>query len=63
MPQILFFIAVAAIGYYGYRRFVSEAERVSAKVREAEREKQTGALGTLKQDPVTGEYRVMKDDE
>lgn len=63
MPQLLFFAAIATIGYFGYKRFVAEAERVSAKVREAEKEKQTGAVGTLKQDPETGEYRVIKDDE
>jgi len=63
MPQILFFAAVAALGYYGYKRFVAEAERVSAKVREQEKEQKTGAIGTLKQDPVTGEYRVVKDEE
>ncbi|MGB7431358.1 MAG: hypothetical protein WA921_02685 [Ahrensia sp.] len=63
MPQLLFFAAIAAVGYFGYKRFVAEAERVSARVREAEKEKQTGAVGTLKQDPETGEYRVIKDDE
>lgn len=63
MPQLLFFAAVAAVGYYGYRRFLSEAEKVSARVRRAEKEQQTGAVGTLKQDPETGEYRVIKEDE
>ncbi|MEL6201546.1 MAG: hypothetical protein AAFR39_04220 [Pseudomonadota bacterium] len=63
MPQFLFFGAVAAVAFYGYKRFVAEAERVSKKVREAEKEKQTGAIGTLKEDPETGEYRIMKDDD
>ncbi|MEL6920270.1 MAG: hypothetical protein AAFO77_04485 [Pseudomonadota bacterium] len=63
MPQLLFFGAVAAVAYYGYKRFVAEAERVSAKVREHEKEKKTGAIGTLKKDPATGEYRVMDDAE
>ncbi|MEM0900127.1 MAG: hypothetical protein AAGI92_09280 [Pseudomonadota bacterium] len=63
MPQLLFFAAIAAVGYLGYKRFIAEAERVSARVRDAEKEKQTGAVGTLKQDPETGEYRVTKDDE
>ncbi|MEO1746861.1 MAG: hypothetical protein AAFR13_10085 [Pseudomonadota bacterium] len=63
MPQLLFFGAIAAVAYYGYKRFVAEAERVSQKVREQEKEQKTGAIGTLKKDPVTGEYRVMADDE
>ncbi|MEO0543753.1 MAG: hypothetical protein AAFY99_08035 [Pseudomonadota bacterium] len=63
MPQLLFFGAVAAVAYVGYKRFLAEAERVSQKVREAEKEKQTGAIGTLREDPETGEYRIMKDDE
>lgn len=63
MPQILFFAAIAAIGYFGYKRFVAEAERVSARVREQEREAKNGAVGTLKQDPETGEYRVVKDED
>ena len=63
LPQLLFFGAIAAVAYYGYKRFLAEAERVSQKVREAEMEKQTGAIGTLKEDPETGEYRIMKDDD
>lgn len=63
MPQILFFAAVAAVGYLGYKRFVAEAEKVSKRVREAEREKANQAAGTLKYDPETGEYRVTKDEE
>ena len=63
LPQLLFLGAIAAVVYYGYKRMAAEAERVSQKVREAEKEKQTGAIGTLKEDPETGEYRIMRDDE
>lgn len=63
MPQFLFFAAIVAIGYFGYRKFVSDAERVSARVRRAEKEEQNRATGTLVQDPETGEYRPAKDDE
>lgn len=63
MPQLLFFAAVAAVGVFGYRAFVKEAERVSARVRRAEKEQETGAAGTLVKDEETGEYRVMRPDE
>ena len=38
-----------------------EAERVTAKVRRAEKQAATGASGTLVRDPETGEYRLAKD--
>jgi len=63
MPQLLFFAAVAAVGVFGYRAFVKEAERVSARVRRAEKEQETGATGTLVKDEETGEYRVLPSDE
>lgn len=59
--QLIFLAAVAAIGYFGYRAFLREAERVTAKVKRAERERQTGTTGTLVKDPETGEYRLAKD--
>jgi hypothetical protein len=61
MPQLIFFALVGAAAYYGYRSFKREAQRVSARVRQAEREAQTHAHGTLVADPETGEYRLKKD--
>ena len=46
------------VGWMGYRRFLKEAERVTKSVRRAEKEAETGASGTLVEDPKTGEYRV-----
>ncbi|MDF1606618.1 hypothetical protein PZ897_00360 [Hoeflea sp. YIM 152468] len=63
MPQLLLLIAVGAIAWLGYKRFISEAERVNARVRDAEKETRTGAQGTLIEDPETGEYRLRKPDE
>lgn len=63
MPQFLLLAAVGAVAWLGYKRFVSEAERVNARVRDAEKESQTGAQGTLIEDPETGEYRLRKPDE
>jgi hypothetical protein len=63
MVQLILLAAVVGVGWYGYRKFVAEAQRVSARVREAEREAETGAQGTLVQDPETGEYRLKKPEE
>ncbi|NTJ41502.1 hypothetical protein G6L28_02670 [Agrobacterium larrymoorei] len=46
-----------------YKRFIKDAEKLSAKSRRQEKERQTGAAGTLIKDPETGEYRVKKEDE
>ena len=61
MPQLIFFALVGVAAYVGYRSFVREANRVTAKVRRAEKQVATGANGTLVKDPKTGEYRLAKD--
>jgi membrane protein implicated in regulation of membrane protease activity len=61
MPQFIFFALIGILAYIGYRSFVREAERVTAKVRRAEKQAATGATGTLVKDPETGEYRLAKD--
>jgi hypothetical protein len=48
-------------GWYLYRKFVNDATKL-AKASELKREEQqNNAVGTLVQDPVTGEYRLKKD--
>ena len=61
LPQIIFFALVGLVAYIGYRTFVREAERVTAKVRRAEKQAANGTNGTLVKDPKTGEYRLAKD--
>lgn len=63
MPQLFLLAAVGAVAWFGYKRFLSEAERVNARVRDAEKETRTGAQGTLIEDPETGEYRLRKPEE
>lgn len=63
MPQLILLAAVGAVAWFGYKRFIAEAERVNARVRDAEKESRTGAQGTLIEDPQTGEYRLRKPDE
>jgi hypothetical protein len=61
MPQLIFFALVGAVAYFGYKSFIREAQRVTAKVRRAEKQAKNGADGTLVKDPKTGEYRLAKD--
>jgi len=61
MPQIIFFAVIGAAAYFGYRAFVREAERVTAKIRRTEKQAANGTTGTLVKDPQTGEYRLAKD--
>jgi membrane protein implicated in regulation of membrane protease activity len=61
MPQLIFFALVALVVYWGYKSFLREAERVSARVRRHEKQAKNGAIGTLVKDPATGEYRLAKD--
>lgn len=61
VPQLIFFAVVGVVAYVGYRAFLREAERVTARVRRAEAERRSGSQGTLVKDPVTGEYHLTKD--
>ena len=63
MSRIIFFVVLIGGAYFLYRRFVSDAERLQAKSKVAEKERQTGAMGTLVKDEVTGEYRVKREEE
>ena len=61
MPQLIFFAVLGVAAYFGYRTFLREAERVTARARRTEAERRTGSHGTLVKDPVTGEYHLTKD--
>ena len=61
MPQLIFFVVIGVVAYVGYRSFLKEAERVTAKAKRAENELRTGTQGTLVKDPKTGEYHLNKD--
>lgn len=63
MAQIIFLLILVVGGWMIYKKFVGEAEKLSARSKKAERERQTGAMGTLEKDPVTGEYRVKREEE
>ena len=61
MIQLILAAIVVAIGYYGYRSFLREAGRVTARMRRAGQEARMRSSGTLVKDPATGEYRLAKD--
>jgi membrane protein implicated in regulation of membrane protease activity len=63
MPQLIIIILLVAGAWLLYRRFLSDAQRLAEKSRRAKKERQTGAIGTLVKDPVTGEYRLKREDE
>ncbi len=62
VPQIILIAGFGALAWYGYQSFLKEADRVNKAVRRAEKEAETGAVGTLVEDPATGEYRVARKD-
>lgn len=63
MAQLILLLLLVGGGMLLYRRFVADAEKLSARSKQAERERETGATGTLVKDPETGEYRVKRDGE
>jgi membrane protein implicated in regulation of membrane protease activity len=63
MAQIILLLLVVGLAWFGYRKFVADAERLSKINKRAEEERRTGATGTLIKDPETGEYRVRRDEE
>ena len=63
MPQLIILIILVVGAWLLYRRFVQDAQKLVAKSRQAQKERETGAIGTLVKDPVTGEYRVRREDE
>ncbi|WP_117190802.1 hypothetical protein [Rhizobium terrae] len=63
MAQLIFLIILIGGGWMIYKKFIKDAEKLTARSRQREQERQTGAIGTLEKDPVTGEYRVKKDEE
>ncbi|UXT21427.1 hypothetical protein FY140_11610 [Agrobacterium tumefaciens] len=63
MAQLIAILLLVVGSVILYRRFVRDAEKLSAKSKQREKERETGAIGTLIKDPETGEYRVKREDE
>jgi len=63
MAQLIFLLVLFAGGWLLYKRMLGDARKLAEKSRRAEKERDTGAIGTLIQDPKTGEYRVKREDD
>jgi membrane protein implicated in regulation of membrane protease activity len=63
MAQIILFILLVGGGWMLYKRFIKDAEKLTARSNREEKQRQTGAIGTLEKDPETGEYRLKKDED
>lgn len=62
MGRFLVLAAIAGGGYALYRKFVADAEAVSARGEQKRAESKNGANGTLVMDPESGEYHVKRAD-
>lgn len=63
MAQLILLALLIGGGWMLYKRFIKDAEKLTARARREEEQQRTGAMGTLEKDPVTGEYRVKRDDD
>ncbi len=63
MAQLITLLILVCSAWWLYRRFVSDAQKLTERSRRAQKERQTGAIGTLVKDPTTGEYRLKREDE
>ncbi|MBB6507577.1 MULTISPECIES: hypothetical protein [Rhizobium] len=63
MAQLILLALLIGGGWMLYKRFIKDAEKLTARTRREEEQQRTGAMGTLEKDPVTGEYRVKRDDD
>jgi hypothetical protein len=63
LPKLIFFALILFAGWYLYRKFVNEATKLAKASEIKRKEERNNAVGTLVQDPVTGEYRLRKDAE
>nr|WP_272213081.1 hypothetical protein [Marinicella sp. W31]MDC2879025.1 hypothetical protein [Marinicella sp. W31] len=62
MGRFMVLAAIAGGGYMLYRKFINDAEAVTARGEQKRAEQKNGATGTLVEDPLTGEYHVRKPD-
>jgi membrane protein implicated in regulation of membrane protease activity len=63
MAQLIFLAILVGGAWLLYNRFIADAEKLAAKSRAEEKERQNQAIGTLIEDPETGEYRIKREDE
>lgn len=62
LPKLIFFALIIFAGWYLYRKFVNDAAKLAKASELKRKEQQNNAVGTLVQDPATGEYRLRRED-
>lgn len=63
MAQLIFMAILVGGAWLLYQRFVADAQKLAARTRAAEKERENNAVGTLVKDETTGEYRLRRDDD
>lgn len=63
LTKIIFIALVALAGWFFYRKFVADAQKLAKASAAKRKQRANRTLGTLVKDPVTGEYRVRKEEE
>ena len=63
LTKLIFVALVLLAGWFVYRKFLADAAKLVKKAEVKRKEQASGALGTLVKDPVTGEYRVRREEE
>lgn len=63
LTKLIFFGLIIFAGWMLYRKFISDATKLTKAAEAKRKEQRTGAQGTLVQDPVTGEYRLRREEE
>ena len=63
ITKLIFVLVIAFVGWFLYRKFVSDAQKLVKRNEEKRKTTATGATGTLVKDPETGEYKVKRPEE
>lgn len=63
LSKIIFVAVIGLVGWMVYKKFVADALKLAKANAAKRREAETGAIGTLVKDPITGEYRLRKEED
>lgn len=61
LSKIIFVLLIALVGWMFYKKFVSDAQRLSRSNARKRKAAENKAKGTLVLDPKSGEYRIKKE--
>jgi len=63
LPKLIFVALIGLVGWMLYKKFVADARKLAKTNEKKRKERETGAIGTLVKDPLTGEYRVGRSED